>query len=106
MSRKKKEVDVKQDKTIKDLRDVVDFTNETNKEQDKAIKNIEESVNMSFKNDAEAHSLNQEQNVRLNEINAKIAKFESNLKEVKNTVKFAVSLAILGCVIGIISLFV
>ena len=49
MSRKKKEVDVKQDKTIKDLRDVVDFTNKTNKEQDKAIKNIEESVNMSFK---------------------------------------------------------
>ena len=76
MSRKKKEVDAKQDKTIKDLRDVVDFTNETNKEQDKAIKSIEESVNMSFKNDAEAHSLNQEQNVRLNEINAKIAKFD------------------------------
>ena len=91
-----KKRDRNQEKAISDLADAIADNNKNDSLRDKAIKDAEETIQITLKNDAENHSVNQNQNVRLNNLEHDLNLFTGAFAKYKKTVRNRYILTVLS----------
>ena len=91
-----KKRDRNQEKAINDLVGIIADNNKNDSLRDKALKDAEETIQITLKNDAENHSVNQDQNVRLNNLEHDLSLFTGAFAKYKKAVRNRYILTVLG----------
>ena len=91
-----KKRDRNQEKAINDLVGIIADNNKNDSLRDKALKDAEETIQITLKNDAENHSVNQDQNVRLNNLEHDLSLFTGSFAKYKKAVRNRYILTVLG----------
>ena len=91
-----KKRDRNQEKAINNLVGIIADNNKNDSLRDKALKDAEETIQITLKNDAENHSVNQDQNVRLNNLEHDLSLFTGAFAKYKNAVRNRYILTVLS----------
>jgi hypothetical protein len=91
-----KKRDRNQEKAINGLVGIIADNNKNDSLRDKALKDAEETIQITLKNDAENHSVNQDQNVRLNNLEHDLSLFTGSFAKYKKAVRNRYILTVLG----------
>lgn len=91
-----KKRDRNQEKAINDLVGIIADNNKNDSLRDKALKDAEEAIQITLKNDAENHSVNQDQNVRLNNLEHDLSLFTGAFAKYKKAVRNRYILTVLS----------
>jgi hypothetical protein len=91
-----KKRDRNQEKAINNLVGIIANNNKNDSLRDKALKDAEETIQITLKNDAENHSVNQDQNVRLNNLEHDLSLFTGAFAKYKKAVRNRYILTVLS----------
>lgn len=91
-----KKRDKNQEKAINNLAGIIANNNKNDSLRDKALKDAEETIQITLKNDAENHSVNQDQNVRLNNLEHDLSLFAGAFAKYKKAVRNRYILTVLS----------
>jgi hypothetical protein len=91
-----KKRDRNQEKAINGLVGIIADNNKNDSLRDKALKDAEETIQITLKNDAENHSVNQDQNVRLNNLEHDLSLFTGAFAKYKKAVRNRYILTVLS----------
>lgn len=91
-----KKRDRNQEKAINNLVGIIADNNKNDSLRDKALKDAEETIQITLKNDAENHSVNQDQNVRLNNLEHDLSLFTGAFAKYKKAVRNRYILTVLS----------
>lgn len=91
-----KKRDKNQEKAINNLAGIIADNNKNDSLRDKALKDAEETIQITLKNDAENHLVNQDQNVRLNNLEHDLSLFTGAFAKYKKAVRNRYILTVLS----------
>lgn len=91
-----KKGDRNKEKAINNLVGIIADNNKNDSLRDKALKDAEETIQITLKNDAENHSVNQDQNVRLNNLEHDLSLFTGAFAKYKKAVRNRYILTVLS----------